>query len=159
MTRGGLRKGNKSESNHLFKPKWNNKKTVAIRIPEAFKDTLLFIARYLDTLQNSSSVQEVIKKNIHNLSLYKKEVETSKNTIVKLQQKIDKLSRQVNIQTKQNKQNNNQNNYKIAVQCFDEFIKSQELNIEELSKSRKGTKKHQLYEINQWFIEQSKTNK
>lgn len=61
MPRGGLRPNTKVESNHLFKPKWNNKKTTAIRIPEVFKDVLLGIARHLDkTKVTTEDDQEVI---------------------------------------------------------------------------------------------------
>ena len=152
MARGGLRKNNKSGFNHLFKPKWNNKKTTAIRIPEIFKDTLLFIAKYLDILQNSDAVQKIIVEDIQNLSLYKKELEKSKIEIKKLQKNLKNIPKQADKKTNQNKLND----YQIAVKCFDEFIESQSLSIEDLSKSRKGTKKYQLYEIHSWLSEQAK---
>ena len=48
--------------------------------------------------------------------------------------------------------------YQIAVECFDEFIKSKNLNMGDLSKSRKGTKNYQLFEINQWLKSQDDNN-
>ena len=153
MPRGGLRKGNKSESNHLFKPKWNNKKTTAIRIPETFKNTLLFIARYLDNLKESSKIQELILSDIHYLELYKSETKKYEDKFEKLEQDKENFLKQINELTKKNERND-KNKYQLSVECFQEYLKSQNLNIEELSKSRKGSKKHQLFEINEWFKSQ-----
>lgn len=52
--RGGSREGSGRPS------AWNNKKTVAIRVPECFAETLLEYARQLDrgeTVQSSDNVQ------------------------------------------------------------------------------------------------------
>ena len=46
------------------------------------------------------------------------------------------------------------NRYQIAVECFEEFIESQKLDLSELSKAKKGTKKRQLSDIHQWLTEQ-----
>ena len=157
MPRGGLRPNTKVESNHLFKPKWNNKKTTAIRIPEVFKACLINLARYLDKPENSGlfeddnyivSILEIYNDlEVNYQSIYKKLEEYEK----------EKLQLRESQKSNQNLQRNQQNKYQIAVECFEEFVKNQNLDMEELSKSRKGTKKHQIYEINQWFIEQSKS--
>ena len=75
------------------------------------------------------------------------------------QEYAEKVYQEIFHKSNQNKQKNSQNKYQIAVECFGEFVESQKLNMEDLSKSRKGTKKHQLYEINQWLIEKSNSSK
>ena len=159
MPRGGLRPNTKVESNHLFKPKWKNKKTTAIRIPEVFKDVLLGLARCLDAIKNSPDNNEVkiaifnldisTDENLHLLSFPDRSTDFVAGEIHEL----------ISDKPNQNKQKNQQNKYQLAVECFGEFVESQSLNVEELSKSRKGTKKHQLFEINQWLVEQSNNNK
>jgi len=156
MPRGGLRRDSNYTTNHLFKPKWNNKKTTAIRIPEVFKDTLLSLARYFDKpenngiLQNSFNAIEIIE-NYSNLENKCRELDRE------IKELRDKNFAQQNLQIEtQNKQKSNQNKYQVAVECFGEFVESQNLNMEELSKSKKGTKKHQLFQINQWLMEKSK---
>lgn len=157
MPRGGLRSNTKVESNHLFKPKWNNKKTTAIRIPEIFKDTLLAIARYLDKPEfldeNISSIQE----RVINYKTLESNLEFYRTEVFKLQEQNKNLSQTIEKQTNQNKQKNQENKYQIAVECFGEFVESQNLNMKELSKARKGTKKHQLWLINNWFQAQSRS--
>ena len=159
MPRGGLRPNTKVESNHLFKPKWNNKKTIAIRIPELFKACLINLARYLDKPENSSLFED----DNYIISIIEKYNDLEAN----YQSSCQKLEecKEENLQLKnsqgvnQNPQKSQQDKYQLAVECFEEFVKNQNLDIEKLSKSRKGTKKHQIYEINQWFIEQSKSKK
>ena len=159
MSRGGLRPNTKVESNHLFKPKWNNKKTTAIRIPEVFKTCLVNLARYLDKPENSG----LFKDDNYIISI----VEKYNDLEVNYQSSCKELEecRKENLQLKnlqkinQSSQKNQQDKYQVAVECFEEFVKNQNLDMEKLSKSRKGTKKYQIYEINQWFIEQSKINK
>lgn len=133
MPRGGHRPNTKVESNHLFKPKWNNKKTTAIRIPEVFKDILLSLARYFDKPENTSIVQSLF------------------NAIQIIENHPTKFTNSNSKQTEEQ-----QNKYQIAVECFEEFVENQNLNMEELSKSRKGTKKHQLWLINNWFQAKSR---
>lgn len=48
MNKGGLRKSNKGDYEHLFTGKWKLGKTTTIRIPEILKDKILELARYLD---------------------------------------------------------------------------------------------------------------
>ena len=159
MPRGGYKPNTKVESNHLFKPKWNNKKTTAIRIPEVFKACLINLARYLDKHENSGLFED----DNYIISIVEKynDLEVNYQSICKeLEEFKEENSRLKDLQrVNQNSQKNQQNKYQIAIECFEEFVKNQNLDMEELSKSRKGTKKHQLYEINQWFIEQSKSNK
>ena len=152
MPRGGLRPNTKVESNHLFKPKWNNKKTTAIRIPEVFKACLINLARYLDKPENSGLFED----DNYIISIVEKynDLEANYQSIC---EKLEEYKEE-NLQLK-NSQKNQQNKYQVAIECFEEFVKNQNLDMEELSKSRKGTKKHQIYEINQWFIEQSKSKK
>ena len=159
MSRGGRRSNTKVESNHLFKPKWNNKKTTAIRIPEVFKACLINLARYLDKLENSGLFED----DNYIISIIEKynDLEVNYQSSCKELEECRKENLQPNNLHKnnQNLQRNQRDKYQIAVECFEEFVKNQSLDMEELSKSRKGTKKHQIYEINQWFIEQSKINK
>ena len=158
MPRGGYRANNKIESNHLFKPKWNNKKTTAIRIPEVFKTCLINLARYLDKPENSS----LSKEDNYIVSIIEKYDDLEANyqsTCRELKEyKRQNLGLIDSQKIHQNSQKNQQNKYQVAVECFGEFVESQNLNMDELSKSRKGTKKHQMYEINQWLIKQSKIN-
>lgn len=156
MPRGGKRPNTKVESNHLFKPRWNNKKTVAIRVPEVFKDVLLGIARHLDKTKVITEDDQEIIDDVVNCFRHKKLWIQYRSRLVEIRQEKIVLLKEIDNLTNQSKQNSNQNKYKIAAKCFDEFLNSQNLNIEELAKSRKGTKKHQLYEINKWFIEQEK---
>ena len=159
MPRGGLRKDSKGTTNHLFTPKWNNKKTTAIRIPEVFKACLINLARYLDKPENFGLFED----DNYIISIIEKYNDLEAN----YQSSCKKLKecKEENLQLKdlqrvnQNSQKNQQNKYQVAVECFEEFVKNQNLDMEDSSKSRKGTKKHQIYKINQWFIEQSKINK
>lgn len=158
MPRGGLRKDKQGTTNHLFISKWNNKKTTAIRIPEIFKDTLVAIARYLDKPEFLDEDISNIQERVINYKTLESNLEFYKNEVLKLQEQNKNLSRTIEKQTNQNKQKNQENKYQIAVECFEEFVESQNLNIEELSKARKGTKKHQLWLINNWFQAQSRDN-
>lgn len=155
MSKGGYKKNNKVESNHLFKPKWNNKKTVAIRVPEVFKSTLLKIARHLDKTTVISLDDQKIINDVANCFRYKELWTKYKNRTIELRQDKRELFKQIDNLDNKNKQKNNQDKYELAVKCFGEFLESQNLNIEDLSKARKGTKKNQLYEINQWLIKKS----
>lgn len=56
--RGGSREGSGRPS------PWNNKKTVAIRVPECFAQELLNYARRLDRGENTSSIDNVHNQNI-----------------------------------------------------------------------------------------------
>jgi hypothetical protein len=159
MPKGGLRTDKDGTTNHLFKPKWNNKKTTAIRIPEVFKSVLLGIARHLDRTQISTIDDQEIIDDVVNCFRYKELWSKYKSRIIELRQEKRELIHEVNNLSKPNKQKNQQNKYQIAVECFEEFVDNQNLNMEELSKSRKGTKKHQLYEINQWLLKQSELTK
>ena len=157
MPRGGLRKDSKGTTNHLFKPKWNNKKTTAIRIPQVFKACLINLARYLDKPENpglfedDNYITSIIEK-------YNDLEANYQSSCKKLEECKKENLRLKNLQkSNQNLQKKQQNKYQIAVECFEEFVKNQNLDMEELSKSRKGTKKYQIHQINQWFIEQSKS--
>lgn len=155
MPKGGLRTDKQGTTNHLFTPKWELGKTTAIRIPEVLKDKLLALARYLD----KKSKQEIEKINVveelENNNALNQQAFKLHNHAVVLNNKIEMLTHINEELTKQLKAISKLNRYQIASECFKEFIESQQLNMEELSKSRKGTKKHQLAEINQWLIEQS----
>lgn len=156
MPKGGLRTDKQGTTNHLFTPKWGLGKTTAIRIPEVLKDKLLTLARYLDKkskkeIEKINIVEELEKNNTLNQQAFKLH-----NQTVILNNKIEMLTHINEELTKQLKAISKLNRYQIASECFTEFIQSQHLNIEELSKSRKGIKKHQLAEINQWLIQQSK---
>ena len=151
MSKGGLRVGKDGTTNHLFKPKWNNKKTSAIRIPEVFKDVLLTIARHLDKAQISTIDDREIVDDVVNCFKYKELKERYKTRIIELRQDKKKLLEENEKLAKLIKQNNSKSKNKTAVEFFAEYLESQNLNMEDLSKSRKGTKKHQLFEINEWF--------
>ena len=159
MSRGGLRPNTKVESNHLFKPKWNNRKTIAIRIPEVFKACLINLARYLDKPENSGLFED--DNYITSIIEKYNDLEVNYQSSCKELKECRKENLQLKDlqKTNQNLQKNQQNKYRIAVECFEEFVKNQSLDMEELSKSKKGTKKHQMYQINQWFIEQSRSKK
>lgn len=151
MVKGGLTKNNKSHANYLFTPKWRLGKTTAIRIPEVLKDKVMEVARYLDNklkieVKNINFV-EVLEEN-NNLKI---EVYNLRNENQKLQQQLDNLSEVTKNQNSSNYENNQVNKYQLAVECFREYLESQNQNMEELSKARKGTKKHQLWLINNWF--------
>ena len=151
MTRGGLRPNNKSDSNHLFKPKWRLGKTTAIRIPDIFKNSFLEVARYLD-LKPKSEIKdinfvEVLEEN----NKLKIEICNLQNELRKFQQKLEIEEKLNQLDINNQVQNIEQNKYQIAVECFVEFVENQDLNIEELSKARKGSKKHQLWMIYQWL--------
>ena len=156
MPRGGLRPNTKVESNHLFKPKWNNKKTTAIRIPEIFKDSFIAIARYLDKLESYDKDKDNILEKLINYNTLECNLKDYQNKVIELQEKNQQLSNNIENQINQNSQ---KNKYKIAVECFEEFVETKKLNMEELYKSRRNTKKHQLHEINQWLTEKSKSSK
>lgn len=158
MPRGGRRPNTKVESNHLFKPKWNNKKTTAIRIPEVFKDCFIALARYLDKSEFSGNFDINLVDKVVDYDNVKSDLNEYQSEIIKLREENIKLSQEINNQTNQNKQKNQPNNYLIAVECFGEFVEKNDLTIEDLSKARKGTKKHQLYEINQWLLKKSNSN-
>lgn len=158
MPKGGLKRGKASDSNHLFKPKWSLGKTVAIRIPAILKDKFLDVARYLDIKSEKEiknlDIVEQLKNNIElNNQTFKLHNET-----VRLNQKINMLIHINEDLIKQSNKISKQSRYQIAVECFDEFLKSKNLNVEDLSKSRKGTKNHQLFEINQWLKSQDINN-
>lgn len=155
MPRGGLREGTKVESNHLFKPKWALGKTVAIRIPEILKDKLMEVARYLDSkskneIKNLNITDEIKINDQLNNKVFKLH-----NENVKLNQKLEMLISINQELNKQLKAIRELNKYQLATECFEEFLKNQSLDTEDLSKSRKGTKKYQLYEISQWLNKKS----
>ena len=158
MPRGVIKRSKASDSNHLFKPKWSLGKTAAIRIPAILKDKLLDVARYLDIKSEkeikSLDIVEQLKNNIElNNQTFKLHNET-----VRLNQKIDMLVHINEELTEQLEKISKRSRYQIAVECFDEFIKSKNLNMGDLSKSRKGTKNYQLFEINQWLKSQDDNN-
>lgn len=147
MPKGGiLPKGEDGSIDHLYKSKWRLGKTTAIRIPIILKDFLLSLARQLD----KSGLQLDSSEFVHRFTNYQKlqsDLEFCRQKNLKLEKKNQKLNKQIQLQDKQNK-------YQIAVECFEEFVENQNLNIEELSKSRKGTKKHQLWMIRNWLESQ-----
>lgn len=158
MSIGGAKHSKASDSNYLFKPKWTLGETAAIRIPAILKDKLLGVARYLDIKS---------KKEIENLDIVEQLKNSTKlnNQTFKLHNETVKLNREIDMLThinadlrKQLEKISKQSRYKIAVECFDEFLKSKNLNVEDLSKSRKNTKNYQLFEINQWLKNQDINN-
>lgn len=158
MLTGGVKHSKASDSNHLFKPKWTLGKTVAIRIPAILKNNLLDVARYLDIKSEKEienlDIVEQLKNNIKlNNQTFKLHNETAK-----LNHEIDVLTH-INVDLrKQLEKISKQNRYQIAIECFDEFLKSKNLNVEDLSKSRKNTKNYQLFEVNQWLKNQDIDN-
>lgn len=158
MTRGGYRPNNKVESNHLFKPKWRLGKTAAIRIPAILKNKFLQLARYLDDesakkLENLDIVEQIKSNDELNNRTFKLHNET-----VKLNKEIDMLTHINSELRKQLESISVKSRYQIAAECFEEYINSQNLKMEELSKSRKGSKKHLLFEVNQWLKSQNSNN-
>ena len=151
MPRGGLRKDSKGTTNHLFRNKWRLGKTTAIRIPEVLKDFLMSVAKQLDKSELLLTNSDEIVKRITDYEKVESNVEFYRNEVLKLKKENQRLSQQT---FNQNKQKKSINKYQIAVECFEEFVENQNLNIEELSKSRKGTKKHQLWMIKNWFESQ-----
>jgi len=151
MTRGGLRENTKVESNHLFKPKWKLGKTVAIRIPEALKDCLLDIARWADNSEIIPDNSLEIYEKIDNYLPLKKRANNYVKQIAELKKENKFLKNIAKDKTKSSVPNSEVNKYKLAVECFGEFVESQNLNMEELYKARKGTKKRQLLEIYAWL--------
>lgn len=154
MTKGGIRPDTKVESNHLFKPKWNNKKTTAIRIPEVFKESFMALAKYLDTSEFIGDDFSKIHEKVINYKVLENNLKFYQEQTAKLKKKNKLVKEKLSEINNQDVQTNKQDDYQIAVRCFDEYIKSQNLNIDELSKSRKGTKKYQLYEIHNWLSKQ-----
>lgn len=155
MPKGGLRVDKQGTTNHLFKPKWRNKKTTAIRIPEIFKPTIMALVRSLDRWIVSEHKELVAVAIMRINSAHDEKIDIQIKSTENSEEYADKIYQDIFNKDNQNKQNNSQNKYQIAVECFGEFVENQKLNMEDLSKSRKGTKKHQLHEINQWLIEQS----
>lgn len=147
MSKGGiLPRGKDGSIEHLYKGKWRLGKTTTLRIPVVLKDFLLSLARKLD----KSGLQLDSSEFIDRFTKYKKlesNLEVCKQENLKLQEKIQKSNEQIQFQNKQNK-------YQIAVECFEEFVEKQGLDFDDLSKSRKGTKKHQLWMIREWFKNQ-----
>lgn len=152
MSRGGLRPRSKDGSlGHLMQPKWNLGKTTAIRIPLAIKEHLLELAKYLD---NSKKVSDSAKEIIAKIDKYDQlvsELNNSQLEIKKLQQEVEKLSKQNQTQNNSSFGKRKTDKYQIAVECFEEYVEKQNLKMENLSKERKGTKKHQLWEIQTWL--------
>lgn len=156
MSRGGLQPDKNGTLNHLFTPKWRLGKTTAIRIPVVLKDKVMEVAKYLDTklkieVENINFV-EVLEEN----NKLKIEIYNLRNENQKLQQELNNLPKVTKSQKVSNSKDNQVNKYQIAVECFGEYVENQNLNMEELSKERKGTKKHQLWMINNWFQSQSR---
>lgn len=156
MSRGGLREGNKSGQNHLFKKKWHLGKTTAIRIPEVLKDCLLAIAKELDNSGKLLDQDIKVSERITKYESVKTRMQNYKKRLLELRREKIKLLKENEKLVNQSKQENQFDKYKIAVKCFEEFLKSQSLDIEDLSKSKKGTKKHQLWEIKSWLEAQKK---
>lgn len=158
MSTGGVKHSKASDFNHLFKPKWALGKTAAIRVPAILKDKLLDIARYLD-IKSKKEIEslDIIEQLKNNVELNNRTFKLHNET-VKLNREIDVLTH-INVDLrKQLEKISNQSRYQIAVECFDEFLKSKNLNVEDLSKSRKNTKNYQLFEINQWLKSQDIDN-
>lgn len=159
MTKGGFIENNKAYKNHLFKPKWRLGKTIAIRIPEILETKILEVAKYLDSkskteVENTNFI-ELLEEN----NKLKVEVYNLQNEKQKLQQEIDNLSKTDEVKNNSNSIVSKVDKYQIAVECFGEYVKNYNLTLEELSTSRKGSKKHQLWLINNWFQSHSRDRK
>lgn len=154
MNKGGSKQNKASDYNHLFKPKWVLGKTAAIRIPAILKDKLLDVARYLDIKSEKEIENLDIVEQLENNTKLNNQTFKLHNENVRLNQTIDMLRHINGDLINQLEKTSKQSNYQIAIECFDEFLKSRNLNMEDLSKSRKGTKNYQLFEINQWFKSQ-----
>lgn len=82
------------------KPKWNNKKTTAIRIPEVFKGVLLGIAKHLDKTKVSTGDEREIIDDVVNCFRYKELQIKYRKRLIELRdekkeliREVDKLSR------------------------------------------------------------------
>ena len=151
MTRGGLRRDSRGTTDHLFKNKWRLGKTTAIRIPEVLKDLLMSIAKHLDKSELALTDSDEILKRLTEYKKLQSNADFYRNEFLKLKEKNLELSQQI---SNQSNQNSFENKYQIAVKCFEEFVEKQGLDFDDLSKSRKGTKKHQLWMIREWFESQ-----
>lgn len=154
MPKGGIRTDSQGRTDHLYSPKWRLGKTTAIRIPAILKHKLLELAKYLDTKQIKEVESLNVIQTIENNSELNNRTFKLHNEVVKLNRDIDMLTHINEDLREQLAKISKKSRYQIAVECFEEFIKSQNLNMEDLSKSRKGTKKHQLFEIDQWLKNQ-----
>lgn len=155
MNRGGLRKDKDGTTNHLFTPKWRLGKTAAIRVPDILKNKLLKVAKYLDSKSKKEIENTDIVEQLKNNTELNNRTFNLHNETVRLNREIDMLTHINKDLRKQLEKISIQNKYQIAVKCFEEYLKSQNLDLEDLAKSRKGTKKYQLYEIDRWLKSQS----
>ena len=87
-------------------------------------------------------IPEILKEQILSLVKY---LDRSRKEEV---QKIDLLSK-----LNGNKELDKNRKYQMSVECLEEFFLEKGLNLEELKKSRAGTKKRQLAEIHEWLSE------
>jgi len=136
---------------YLNSGSWHLGKTAVIRVPEILKEKVVQLAKILDSQTDyESSFQAMIQsdKQIDNSS---DELKAFKKQIEKLHQKLAEKQEIIKTLEQKPRQHTSANKYKIARQCFLEFLVSQKLNLDEISKSRKGTKKHQLFTIYEWF--------
>lgn len=155
MTRGGFRANNKVESNHFFKPKWRLGKTAAIRIPAILKNRLMEVAKYLDNKSENEIKSLDIIESLKTNSELNKRTFNLHNETVRLNREIDMLIH-INEDLRKQLENIAEGKcYQIAEECFTEYVNSQGVNLEDLSKSRKGTKKRQLWDISQWLKSKS----
>ena len=57
-----------------------------------------------------------------------------------------------------NKQLDKNRKYEISVECLEEFFLEKGFSLSELQTSRAGTKKRQLADIHDWFLEKAESN-
>ena len=89
-------------------------------------------------------IPKILKDEFLRLAKYLDENENLETENINL---VDKFSNRTN-----------QNKYLIVSECFQEFLQEQELDIEQLRQSRSGTKKRQLADIHDWFLEKAESN-
>ena len=136
---------------YLNSGSWALGRTTVIRVPEILKQKLIQLARMLDSQEDyeaefQAMVQSKQLRNKHSEELTAWEYQRDC-----LYQKLKEKDEIIRALQQKPQQPTSTNKYKIARQCFLEFLVSQKLNIDEISKSRKGTKKHQLFTIYEWF--------
>lgn len=136
---------------YLNSGSWHLGKTVVIRVPELLKEKLLNLARILDSQTDYEAQFEMMIEPESKSISYQDELTAWKTQRDHLLQKLAEKEEIIRALQQKPNQPTSTKKYKIARQCFLEFLVSQKLNIDEISKSRKGTKKHQLFTIYEWF--------
>lgn len=142
---------NSNLKGYLNSGSWHLGRTIVIRVPEILKEKLLKLARILDNQEDYETQFQMMVDSESKSTSYQDELTAWKTQRDHLLQKLKEKEEIIRALGQKPKQPTSSNKYKIARQCFLEFLVSQKLNIEDISTSRKGTKKHQLFMIYEWF--------